>query len=97
MYDVDLRGNRGRHARHGTVGCADDFVDYRNGGNQNRLDLRDLSAASVLVRTIYFLSGILADYDCHAGDLLLYRAKTGAGALYVRWKIDKTDFIVYTG
>ena len=38
-----------------------------------------------LVRTIYFLSGILADYDCHAGDLLLYRAKTGAGALYVRW------------
>lgn len=25
------------------------------------------------------------------------RAKTGAGALYVRWKIDKTDFIVYTG
>ncbi len=87
----------GRHARHGTVGRADDFVDYRNGGNQNRLDLRDLSAASVLVRTIYFLSGILADYDCHAGDLLLYRAKTGAGALYVRWKIDKTDFIVYTG
>ena len=87
----------GRHARYGAVGRTDDFVNYRNGWNQNCLDLWHFSATPVAVCTVYFLSGILTDYDCHAGALLLYRAKTGAGVLCVRWKIDKTDFIVYTG
>lgn len=49
LFSVRYHGSvPGRHARYGTVGCTDDFVNYRNGWNQNCLDLWHFSVTRSL-------------------------------------------------
>ena len=62
-------------ARNGTFCGSDDPVCDRDGGNKDRVDFLDFSFPQKPICIIYFLSCILDDYNCYAGDMLFGRTE----------------------
>ena len=55
----------------GAFGSADGTVGDWYGRDQDPLGLCVFPTAQVLIFSVYFLSGFMDFYDCHAGSLLL--------------------------
>lgn len=57
-------------ARHGLVGRTDDFVCNRNSRNESFMDICGISVKPFAVCAVYFISGVMGDYDSDAGYML---------------------------
>lgn len=57
-------------ARHGLFGRTDDFVCNRNSRNEGFMDICGISVKPFAVCAVYFISGVMGDYDSHAGYML---------------------------
>ena len=64
--------------RNGIFGSTDGVIGDRNSGNKNCMDFWYIPKTSFIGCIIYFLSGIMADYDYFTGDLFLLCAKESA-------------------
>ena len=71
LFYVRIDGFAARiHAGNGIFAGSHDFIDCRNGGNENCMDLWCVSKSSFSGCIIYFLSGILDYYNIDAGGVL---------------------------
>ena len=70
-YGSDSRGAE----RNGAFCGAHGSVRDRYSWNENCVDLRIFPAAQIAAFPVYFLSGIMDHYNCHAGGMFLVCAK----------------------
>ena len=74
LFFVRINGSlSGSDARNGIFRCPHDFVHYRDGRNQNCLDIRTFPAPQDAFLPVYLLPGVMAPFHSHAGNLPLFR------------------------